>query len=401
MRILQCIESLDPSHGGTVESVTQTSAALRSLGASVEILNLDPPTASWGNGICAIHRVGPTRTKYAYAPALTAWLRENLRAYDAVIVNGIWRYHSACVARAASSWRIPYFLVPHGMLHPWLNGGFTTKQAKKTAMWWLFEWRTLRDALAVIYSSEEERHVSRKSYRKYRCRETVLPFGTGDPPKGTPEPFLAHHRALMGKRLFTFLGRLEPAKGCDVALRAFARIAPEHSDIHLIMAGPDRVGWRANLESLVCGLGLLDRVTWTGFLAGEMKWALLRASEVLLCPSHCESVGYSVLEAAACSLPALISDKVNSYYELLQDKCAIVNEDTVEGTTASLRTWLSMPESAKNEMRANARRAFLTRYESTSAARRLLDFLECEAALRGTGVEDSTSRNTSPPCAGY
>jgi glycosyltransferase involved in cell wall biosynthesis len=384
-----------------VEFVTQTSTALQRLGVSVEILNLDPPAVSWGNGVCAIHRVGPTRTKYAYTPALTGWLRQNLRTYNVVIVNGIWRYHSARVARAASVRKVPYFLVPHGMLHPWLNRGFTAKQAKKTVMWLLFEWRTLRDAAAVIYSSEEERRVSRKSYRKYQCRETVLPFGTGDPPKGTTEPFLAHHPGLIGKRLFTFLGRLEPAKGCDLALRAFARIAPEHNDIHLVMAGPDRVGLRANLESLVCRLGLLDRVTWTGFLAGEMKWALLRASEVLLFPSHCESVGYSVIEALACSLPVLISNKVNSHYELLQDRCAIVDEDTVEGTIASLRAWLSMPEPAKNEMRANARRAFLTRYESTSAAGKLLDFLDSQAVLDGTGDVGSTSRGASRKCAGY
>jgi glycosyltransferase involved in cell wall biosynthesis len=383
MKILQCIESMNPTLGGSVESLDQTSRALQQLGAVVDILNLDNPSASWGEGrFRAIHRVGPCKTIYRYTPALSVWLNNNLRNYDAIVVNGIWRYHSVGLWRVATALNVPYYLVPHGMLHPWLNSGFTLKQARKTAIWWLFESRVLRDATAVIYSSQEERRVSGMSYGRYRCREVVLPLGTADPPEVTSDAFFADHPKLAGKRLFTFLGRLQPAKGCDLALRAFARTIAENPDSHLVMAGPDRVGWRASLEALAIDLGISDRVTWTGFLTGDRKWGLLRASELLVFPSHCESVGYSAIEAAACSLPVLISDKVNSYHELLEDNCAIVNEDTVDGTIRSFREWLSMSEVARRKMRANARQCFLTRYESISAAKQMLEFIGHDSFLR-------------------
>jgi len=372
VKILQCIESLNPAHGGPVAAALQLGSAMEYRhGARVDVLTLDAPDLTWQHSYHgAIHRVGPGKTMYGYTPRLSPWLQQNIRIYDAVIVHGIWRYHSLAASQAAMAAGVPYFVVPHGMLNPWLNSGLTLRQAKKLATWVLAERRTLANANAVIYNSEEERRLAGRAFRGYRCRERILPFGIADPPStdlGTP---------LGGQRLITFLGRLHRAKACDVLIQAFARCRP--SNVRLVMAGPDNYGWREQLERLARELGIADQVTWTGAVEGERKWQLLRASELLALPSHCESVGYAVLEAIGCGVPVLISDKVNIYRELAADGCALVDADTVDGTVRSLRRWLDLSPIEKLAMGTAARRCFLSRYEIRHAASALLSLLETD-----------------------
>ena len=47
-----------------------------------------------------VHALGPGVLTYSYARRLLPWLRANAHHYDAVIVNGIWQYHSYAAWRA-------------------------------------------------------------------------------------------------------------------------------------------------------------------------------------------------------------------------------------------------------------------------------------------------------------
>ena len=48
----------------------------------------------------------------------------------------------------------------------------------------------------------------------------------------------------------------------------------------------------------------------------------------------------AAVEAMACGLPVLLSDKVNIWPDILEDGAGIVNEDTVEGTYLSMAAFL-------------------------------------------------------------
>src|SRR5438876_2190357 len=128
-------------------------------------------------------------TSYRYSNKLFPWLRAHGGEYDRVIVNGLWQYLSFAAWRRFAGSSIPYYVFPHGMLDPWFKRTFPLKHLKKWLYWPWTEYRVLRDAAAVIFTSEEERLQARKSFWLYRAREKVslLGIGTPDPSPGGRE----------------------------------------------------------------------------------------------------------------------------------------------------------------------------------------------------------------------
>ena len=165
MKILRSIHSVNPALGGPIESVRQSSAVLMRRGHEVEIISLDAPTDPWVRDCpMPVHALGPGRGSYGYAPRFSRWIRERHAKYDAVIVQGIWQYSSFGVWRALRGTPTPYFVFPHGMLDPWFKRTYPLKHLKKLLYWPWAEYRVLRDAAAVLFTSEEERRLARESF---------------------------------------------------------------------------------------------------------------------------------------------------------------------------------------------------------------------------------------------
>ena len=375
MNILNIINSVNPASGGPMEGVKQLGAALVSQGHQVEVASLDSPAARYLERCpLPVYPLGPASFGYAFSPRLIPWLRENRRRYDALVVNGIWQFHSFAVWRTLRNSSTPYVLFTHGMLDPWFKKRYPLKHLKKWMYWPWAEYRVLRDAQAVLFTCEEERLLARQSFWPYRCNEVVVNFGTarptGDPHRET-QVFLSKYPELRDKKLVLFMGRIHPKKGCELLIEAFAKVLAEHSEWHMVLAGPDQVGWQRNLNVRAEQLGLASQITWTGMIDGAMKWGALRAAEVLMLPSHQENFGIVVAEALAAGTPTLISNKVNIWREIQDDGAGLVSEDTFRGACYLLTTYLKMPESAKKAMRHAARGCFERRFEIKKAAESL------------------------------
>lgn len=178
MNVLQIVQTLDPETGGVARAVTALSKALVSRGAKIEIVTLDEPDARWvhDSGF-QVHALGAGLTNYRYSRKLLPWLRANRSKFDCAIVNGIWQYMSFAAWRSFAGTSSPYFVFPHGMLDPWFKSTFPLKHVKKWFSWPWADYRVLRDARAVIYTSDEERIQARKSFWLYHARERVVPLG--------------------------------------------------------------------------------------------------------------------------------------------------------------------------------------------------------------------------------
>ena len=111
-----------------------------------------------------------------------------------------------------------------------------------------------------------------------------------------------------------FVGRLHRDKGVLDLAGAFAALAGERSDVHLLFVGPDEQDLRPAIER-ICGhhAGRIHFVDFT-----EAPEEAMAASDVLCLPSYREGFGSVIIEAAACGLPAVAS-RIYGIVDAVQD----------------------------------------------------------------------------------
>ena len=115
----------------------------------------------------------------------------------------------------------------------------------------------------------------------------------------TPDPDIVR---TDGTPLLLWVGRLQPWKGVDVALRALREIP----QAYLMIVGDGET--RADLERLAQELGLAERVRFLGALPRERLPSIYAAADLLLATSFAsETFGIGLVEAQACGLPVVAS----------------------------------------------------------------------------------------------
>lgn len=107
-----------------------------------------------------------------------------------------------------------------------------------------------------------------------------------------------------------FVGRIQPLKGLDVAVRALA--TAERSDAVLVAvggtSGPAGNVHLAEVTTMARELGVLDRIRFVPAQPHHLLSTFYRAADAVLVPSRSESFGLVALEAAACGTPVIAAD---------------------------------------------------------------------------------------------
>lgn len=375
MKILHVIPSLSPASGGPAEALRQLVRAYPEVGVQAEIVCLDAPDAEWiGNFVAPVHALDWRGGKYGRSPRLRDWLAGNVARFDGVVAHAMWSYPAVAVARAARG-RVPYAVFTHGMLDPWFQRRYRLKHLKKR-IYWPIQYPVLRDAKSVLFTSRTESELAPQSFRPNKWTSLVVPYGTNGPPpeeEAQRQAFLAKLPQLTGRRFLLFLSRIHEKKGCDLLVEAFAAVAPLHQDVDLVIAGPDQTGLQKQLVALAQRLRVAKRIHWPGLLTGDAKWGAFRACEAMVLPSHQENFGVVVAEALACGRPALISNQVNVWPQIDEDRCGLIEPDTLEGTRTLLTRWFSLSEAEKSAMGERALATFQARYSMRNCALAIRD----------------------------
>jgi glycosyltransferase involved in cell wall biosynthesis len=378
VKILHVISSVDPRDGGPIECIKQMAAEMTRLGHTTEIASLDAPDAPYlPQCPIKVHALGPGISSYQYTTRFVPWLKSVSASYDAVVVNGVWQYHSFGVWRALRDGSVRYFVFPHGMLDPWFKRRYPLKHLKKWMVWPWADYRVLRDARAVLFTCEEERLRARESFWLYRATECVASLGTAGPAKPSDalkDAFWHAYPHLRDREIVLFLGRIHPKKACDLLIEAFAAAA-RNADVVLAFAGPDETGWSTKLRQIADRAGVGDRVEWLGMVEADVKWGAYHAASVFALPSHQENFGISVIEALATGTPVLVSNKVNIWREIVDAGAGFVDDDTLEGATRLLSLWFALDADARRAMSEHALVCFQTRFRSETMAAQLIDVL--------------------------
>jgi glycosyltransferase involved in cell wall biosynthesis len=177
-----------------------------------------------------------------------------------------------------------------------------TNPLAATYVWmneWPLRWVYRRAFFEVISDSTADDLVSRGIRRDriatIHCGLDHQRFVLDDPPPRDPDP------------LVVCWSRLRRYKSNDVAIRAFAEIRRALPAARLLVMGrgPDE----ARLRGLARRLGLEDATTFAGHLPSDEMVRYLRRAHVCLNPSPKEGWGLTVVEANACGVPVVASDR--------------------------------------------------------------------------------------------
>jgi glycosyltransferase involved in cell wall biosynthesis len=375
MKILHVIANLAPRYGGPSKACLEMSQAITELGHKVTIYStnqngpavLDMPTDIAVNRNGVEIRYFPIQYPRFWGTSLPLAnaLREKIKVFDIVHIHSLYLFHSMISGYYCRKFNIPYLIRPHGTLDPFI---YKRHRYRKFIIESLFENKNIKNAAAIHFTSEKEKALA-ASYI-FKTPSIVIPNGLNVIDyKSLPVlgMFRSCYPETLGKKIILFFGRINFKKGLDILVRSFAKIAKARDDVHLVITGPDNEGFGDKVRGWLKEQGILDRATFTGMLLDKEKLSVLRDADIFVLPSYSENFGISVIEAMACGIPVVISDKVNIWREVVLNgagKVAACDSDRFADMISYL---LDNPEEARL-MGKNGKTLAIERFQWSSVA---------------------------------
>ena len=118
----------------------------------------------------------------------------------------------------------------------------------------------------------------------------------------------ARHALQLGDEpVLLFVGRIQPLKGLDVAIRALAMVPRRDARLLVVggASGTEGLDELYRMHLLIDELAVADRVKFIEPQPHHILSTYYRAADVVLVPSRSESFGLVALEAAACGTPVV------------------------------------------------------------------------------------------------
>lgn len=393
MRILHVIGSMNPSSGGPCQGIRNSSHELDELGVKREVVCFDDSSSFYvESDTFLITTLGKCKSTLQYNSKLKPWLRENLSRFDVVVTNGLWLYHSQAlcqiivelkkeVKKGNTQIRIPrWYVMPHGMLDPYFQRA-PSRMLKAIRNWfyWKFvEHKVVEQADGLLFTCQTELELARSTFKPYLPKKEInVGYGVENPPVLTDEMNIAFQSkcsSIKNSPYILFLSRIHEKKGVDLLINAYIKLSLERRISgqilpKLVIAGPgiESAYGKSIVNLLQKYPDIQSKVLFPGMLTDNSKWGAFYGCDAFILPSHQENFGIAVVEALACGIPVLISNKVNIWKEIEDGKGGIVENDSRDGTYRLLEKWLNLSNIGKQSMKVQARYTF-ERYFSIKPA---------------------------------
>ena len=350
MRVLQVVPGISPSSGGPSVAITGLARALVSHGVETTLLTTNADGTGWldvpldrsvvRDGVTYMfHNVPPFGHRWGFAPSIVRTLRRTVASHDVVHIHWLYGFVAIAAARAAIAAGVPFVVQPAGSLDPYQ---FQKSRLVKATYLATVARPLLRQAAAIVFTSPLERDLAT---RHAPCPTWIVPVGLDLPTFVDTPPAGAFRSAfpVVDGPFLLFMGRLDPKKGLDLLIQAFAQIARTRPGLRLVVAGPDAGQYGMEMRHLAAQLGVERRVCFTGILSHALKLAAFIDAELFVLPSYAENFGAVVTEALACGLPVVISNRVNIWPEMAEAEVATVVECSVESVAAGILASLGDP----------------------------------------------------------
>lgn len=219
-------------------------------------------------------------------------------------------------------------------------------------------------------------HIENSSYLKqFQDKCAVIPFGLEKNLENYAEKAIQNKKRTEEKKIqFLFVGRLVYYKGCDILLKAFAKL-PETANLTIVGEGV----LKKELIALSEQFKIEKRVEFLGELPEQKLWKLFEQCDVFVLPSvaKTEAFGIVQIEAMAFGKP-VINTRLNSgvpYVSIDKVTGLTVEPNHIE-ELAKAMNWMIEHKKERLQMGENARRRVEEEYTSKKMLDRIMRVYE-------------------------
>ena len=355
---------LNPQQGGgTAERTRQLALNLARLGCKCTIVAMGstPWSDEFKQANVDLVLVDSLGRRYPLPLINFVGLFRLIRKADIVHIMGFWFPLAAASSALALISGTPSVLCPAGSLTRFGRSSWIKRFYYVTAGQWM-----LSSAASIIATTHQEQALLLSDFSIAASSVFISPNGIGPPP---PTSVNVH---FPNDKIILFVGRLNPIKGADILLEAFASVAKILPDTLLILSGPDE-GQRKQLQKRVAELKLEKCVLFTGFVDEFYRTALLSRASILAVPSHTEVMSMVALEAGAVGVPVILTDKCG-FDEVQEIGGGLVVKAEEKDLSEALLTMLS-DDVTRKEMGKRLREFVVERYCWRRVSASLLEHL--------------------------
>jgi len=273
----------------------------------------------------------------------------------------------------------PYLISLHGTFMKEAYNLRILKKLKKDFYMSIIGKKILKKAKIIHLLTQEEKEHFLEFYPEFESKIRVIPNGLDlsqfeiDLNKSD---LIKKYPHLKDKKIILFLSRINWKKGLDILIPAFAKLYKEDKNFHLLIVGKDDGdGYEKKVKQWVIDYGLWDAVTFTGLLTGKDKLMAFYGSDVFVLPSYSENFGMAVVEAMACGVPIVVSDKVGISKEIMQYNAGTIVKTNVEDVYNGIRNVFQNLNKAK-DMTLNAKKMAYDLYDINNVANEMIKMYE-------------------------
>ena len=252
-----------------------------------------------------------------WLPGLKAQLQRELPSFDIVHLNGYRNLMNLQVVHALRGSDISLIIQPHGAMPVIVNSFFIKRMYDR------FLGKHELDRAQAFIALQESEKEQIQSHGIPLERIEVIANGLGphnynlDLPAGA---FRSRYHIPLDKKLILFLGRINRKKGVDMLVEAFALL--NDVDAVLAIVGPDD-GQLSEVQSLIAGHDLSDRVILTGLLTGDDVLEAYRDSDLFVLPCRADTFPTTIMEACLLGVPMVVTEGCEIAH-LVKDRVAEV-----------------------------------------------------------------------------
>lgn len=277
---------------------------------------------------------------------------------DLIVQHGIWSLFNCQITRVSKRKGIPYIVVTHGMLDPYI---LNSKKVQKKLLTKAFQYSNLKNALFIRALNLNERiHIN-----DFIDTDVIVA------PNGI-DLVNYDESVIRDENKICFLGRIDNKKSVIELCESWKQLID--SDLLPFDAKLEIAGWSGDekyLERFKKITAGVESITYVGAKFGDDKRALFNSSGAFILPSKGEGLPTAVLEAWRDECVVIMSRQCNFPSETYGFSCIETGAD-LKSISESILKYYSMSTNIRESLRKKGKEE-LKNYSWPNIAKSVLE----------------------------